>query len=310
MDHDQWTVQWRLIMQHVRRAAASQPKPSRRFTFSDVLVVGMYLWSVAHDRPMRWACERRHYNAVYRPRQPLPSVSQFHRRVRSDRVQRILQQVHDVTAGRLVPTALSSVDGKALPVSPVSKDPDARPGYAGGGGGGKRLGKGYKLHGIATEDRRIVAWCVRPMNEHELPVAHRLLASLPNGWFGPRSLLLADGNYDSHDLHKHVDHAGGRLVTHVHPHRCATHPVTLRQMGRARRALLALHASDHRPLLRQVARHRNTVELTFSNLTCYGGGLGPLPAFVRRLPRVTRWVGAKIILYHVRRQLRRTGTSG
>ena len=270
----------------------------------------MYLWSVAHDRPMRWACDRRHYDAAFRPRRPLPSVSQFHRRVRTDRVRLVLQRVHDAAGGRLVPTALSMLDGKPLPVSPVSKDPDARPGYVGEGGGGprgKRTGKGYKLHALASEDRRIVAWCVRPMNEHEMPVARRVLASLPGGFFGPRSLVLADGNYDAHDLHKDVDRLGGRLVTNLRGK--ARHAVTLRQMGPARRELLRAH-DERRPLLRMVARHRLTVEQTFSNLTCYGGGLGPLPPFVRRLPRVTRWVGAKIILYHTRLALRRARECG
>lgn len=294
MDHDQW----RLVVACIRRAAAVLARPSRRFDYPDRLIVGMYLWSVAHDRPMSWACERSHYNGVFRPRQ-LPSISQFHRRVKSDRVRQILQRVHDATGGRFVPTALSSVDGKPLPISPVSKDPDARRGYA----GAHQMGHGYKLHALASEDRRIVTWCVRPMNEHEMPIARRLLTSLPEGFFNARSVLLADGNYDSHDLHKDVAQLGGHLVTHLRGR--ATHPVTLRQMGNARRELLEVDRTA-RPLLRMVRRHRNEIELTFSNLTSYGGGLGPLPPFVRRLGRVTRWVGAKIILYHTRLQLRPT----
>ena len=293
MDHDQWHI----LRTHVRHAAALLPRPSRRFHYADSLVALLYLWAVAHDRPMSWAADHGHYNGLFRPRQ-LPSVSQFHRRVRTDRVRAILQRVHDAVAGRDVPTALLSVDGKALPISPVSKDPDARPGYA----GGRRLGKGYKLHALATEDRRIPCWCVRPMNEHEMPVARQLLASLPTGFLSERSLVLADGNYDSHVLHKDVDALGGRLVTHLRGR--AKHAVTLRQMGRARRALLEADRTA-RPLVRMTLRHRNAIEGTFSNLTCYGGGLGPLPPFVRRLDRVTRWVGAKLILYHARLQLRR-----
>ena len=38
----------------------------------------------------------------------------------------------------------------------------------------------------------------------------------------------------------------------------------------------------------------------FSALSCYGGGLGPLPAWVRRITRVTRWVTAKVALYNAR----------
>ena len=294
MDHDQW----RLVAALVRRAAASLPRPTRRFDYPDAQIVGMYLWAVAHDRPMCWACDAAHYTPSWRPRQ-LPSVSQFHRRVRTDRVRQILQRVHDAAGGALVPTAITSLDGKSLPVGPVSKDPDARVGYAARG----RLARGYKLHAIVTEDRRIPCWTVRPMNEHEMPVARRMLRALSGGWFGPRSVALADGNYDSHDLHKDVDALGGHLVTNLRGK--GTHPVTLRQMGAARRELLRLDRTA-RPLVRMVARHRNDAEVTFSSLTSYGGGLGPLPAFVRRLPRVTRWVGAKIILYHTRLRLRTT----
>jgi hypothetical protein len=40
-------------------------------------------------------------------------------------------------------------------------------------------------------------------------------------------------------------------------------------------------------------------------MVCTGGGLGPLPAWVRGLRRVTRWTGAKIILYNARIQVRK-----
>jgi len=293
MDQDQW----RIILSHVRRIAAALPKPSKRFEFSDTLIVGMYLWAVSHDRPMVWACDKRHYNQTFRPRQ-LPSVSQFHRRVRTRRVHLILQRLHDVLGGTLCPTALLCVDGKPLPVGHATKDPDARVGYA----GGKRLGRGYKLHVVTTEDRRILTWSLRPMNEHEMPIAAELLAQLPSGSITDRTLVLADGNYDAHELHKKVAHLGGQLITRLRGQ--AKHPVTLRQMGAARRELLQV-AQEQPSLLRMIQRQRNEVELTLSNLTSYGGGLGPLPSFVRTLPRATRWVGAKIILYHARRLARK-----
>jgi len=300
MDRDEW----RLIVAEIRLAlkALGRPRGSGRFAFSDLLIVMMYYWSVAHDRAMYWACDRSNYNRLFRPRR-LPSVSQFHRRVKSDRVQPILQQVNDALAGRDVPTALSYVDGKALAVSPVTKDPDARVGYASGG----LRAKGYKLHAVVSEDKRIICWCVRPMNEHEMPVARLMLDSLAP--FTDRSLVLADGNYDSHAFYKDVDHRGGALVTHLRGK--AAHPVTLRQMGPARRERLQLEQSPQgRPLVRMALRQRNNIELTFAHATSYGGGLGPLPAFVRRLPRVTRWVGAKITLYHARLALRKQRERG
>jgi hypothetical protein len=295
MDRDQW----RIIVTQIRLAlkALGRPRGSGRFVFSDVLVVTMYYWSVAHDRAMRWACDRSNYNRLFHPRQ-LPSVSQFHRRVKSERVGSILQLVNDALSGRDVPTALTYIDGKALSVSPVTKDPDARVGYAAGG----LMAKGYKLHAVVTEDKRLICWCVRPMNEHEMPVGRLMLDSLAP--FTDRSLVLADGNYDSHVFYKAVHHRGGALVTHLRGK--AAHPVSLRQMGPGRREMLRLDQSPHgRPLLRMALRHRNDIELTFSHLTSYGGGLGPLPAFVRRLPRVTRWIGAKITLYHARLALRK-----
>jgi hypothetical protein len=50
---------------------------------------------------------------------------------------------------------------------------------------------------------------------------------------------------------------------------------------------------------RLALKQRNNVEGVFSVLACVGL-LGALPAFVRRLDRVRRWTGAKIILYHAR----------
>ena len=52
--------------------------------------------------------------------------------------------------------------------------------------------------------------------------------------------------------------------------------------------------------MRRVYRERTRIERVFGHLTCTPGLLGPLPAFVRGLPRVRRWVGAKICLYHAR----------
>lgn len=108
---------------------------------------------------------------------------------------------------------------------------------------------------------------------------------------------MADGNYDAHKLHKDIARRGGWLW--VKPRGIGHHPVTRRQMGAARRDLLAVWEQTPGQAKR-IYHTRVHVERTFSNLTSYGGGLGPLPAFVRRLERGRRWGGAKIILYHLR----------
>ena len=182
-----------------------------------------------------------------------------------------------------------------IPPTSRAPDPDARKGWGAG-----RIEKGYKLHALVTDDRKIASWSVQSLKSHEMRVARVIVSQLP---IVPRGvIIMADGNYDSHVLHKDIHRRGGWLW--LKPRGMAKHEVTLRQMGEARRELLKVweNAPKESERLHNVRVH---VEGTFSNLTSYGGGLGPLPAFVRRLDRVRRWVGAKITLYHVRLELRK-----
>lgn len=295
MDRDVWLV----VMAALRRAARRRGE-SARVRYPDRLIVAMWLWAVAHDRSARWACDRRCYTTLFRPRR-LPSVSQFHRRLRSRGVRRLLQALHEALAGPVAATALSYLDGKPLAVGPASKDPDARRGHLIGA-----VLPGYKLHAYVTEDRRIPLWAVTALDRHEAPVARALLSRVPA--LGERSLVLADGNYDAHRLHQQVAALGGRLLVQPRGGAGRRHPVNDRKMGPARRALLAAWRATP-GLTRAVYRHRIHVEATFSNLCACGGGLGPLPGFVRRLPRVTRWVGGKIILYHAKWRARRANAA-
>jgi hypothetical protein len=220
----------------------------------------------------------------------LPSVSQFNRRVKEDRIQHLLLVAHQAVAGIEIPTAISYLDGKPLTVGPASKDPEAKRGHIIGG-----FAKGYKLHAWMSQDRRIPLWCVTSLNTSEAPVAQALAEYLPqlSDW----SLVLADSNYDDRALHKAIDAHHGRLL--VIPRGMAQHEVTLRQMGSARRELLEVYKT--RPeLVHLVHRQRVNAEGILGNLCSHGGGLGPLPAWVRRLHRVKRWVGCKILLYNAR----------
>lgn len=288
MDRGQWTIVYESIKRHARRLDRDP-----RMVFNDAQIVAMYLWSVVHDRPMCWACDRSNYNRLFRPRR-LPSVSQFTRRVKSARVRRVLQGVHEDLADGNTPVTLQFVDGKPLVVGVASRDPDARRGKVMGG-----YAKGYKVHPLMTASRKIRTFALTPLNRHEMHVAAELIASVPPMTEG--SLLLADGNYDAADFHKLVESRGGRLLTR--PRGYAKHPVTRRQMGAARREHNDLWENAYE-LCSRVYALRVNAESILSALTSYGGGLGPLPAFVRRLPRVTRWVGAKIILYNARVTLR------
>jgi len=282
---------WCKVLDAIKCAARSVEPTVRCPRFGDWLIVAMYFWTCSHDRPQCWACDREHYGRLFRPRK-LPSVSQFNRRVKTASVMRIMQRVHNDLARIGVAVPVSFVDGKPLLVSPVSKDPDARRGHVTGG-----FGKGYKLHAIVTEDKRIVIWSVTALNVHETHVAQVLC-----GHLGPQltdSLILADGNYDDADLHKRVEAAGPRLLVPLRG--MAEHPVTLRQMGAARREHIKT-TREQPDLVDYMLNWRTQIERVFSALTCYGGGLGPLPSWVRRLERVRRWVGCKIAMYHARLQ--------
>ena len=54
------------------------------------------------------------------------------------------------------------------------------------------------------------------------------------------------------------------------------------------------------PFGRDVSRCRVGIETAFGNATAFAGGLGPLPAWVRRLGRVELWVWAKLAINAVR----------
>jgi len=289
---------WRLVTAAVKRAARAVGLAAgrRRPTYPDALVVRMYLWCAWHDRPLCWACDRAHYNTLFRPR-ALPSVSQFARRVRTPSVAAVLARVDADLGGG--PAAALILDGKPLVVGPPSRDPDAARGRVSGG-----FAKGYKLHALAATDGRVPLWAVRPLNVAETTVAADLLARL-----GPSpSVVLADSAYDAAPLHRAAAAAGSRLHCPLRGQgRVGSgghHPVTLRQMGPARRAAVAYWRDRPADAARELGP-RSRVETTFAALTACGGGLTCLPAWVRTLPRVTRWVGAKIALYHARLKARK-----
>lgn len=290
-------TQWTIVRQAIRQVTRSL-KPLRRARYRDGLIARLYFWATLHDRPMTWALERRHYNRTFHPCK-VPSISQLNRRIAADRFQLILQRVHQLLAGDSRCKGMI-LDGQALCVGPVSQDRDARIGHIPGG-----MGKGYKLHAMLASDGSIPVFSVMPLNTHELPVARQMLARLPHDLNG--TLVMADGNYDAHILHKQVARQGGFLITHLRRGGSRRrrrgqhgHPVTRRQMGPSRRLLIDLWENSPQ-LMRRIYNHRKRIERCFGNLSCTPGLLSGLPKFVRGLARVRRFVGAKICLYHAHR---------
>jgi hypothetical protein len=285
---------WTVLTCAVAVTCRGLRRPRRRFTFGDRLIIQMWLWAVVHDRPLCWACRRDSYSTLFRPRR-LPCVSQFCKRLKTRRFVRIRLRLHEVLSAGGRAELLSFIDGKALVINDYSTDPDARNGIASG-----KFHFGYKIHARASDRGFIVEYRVLALNEGEQNNALRLLRHLR-----PGSVVMGDANYDSHYLYTAVAARGGRLLTRMKGD--SRQDKNLVRMGPARREALMTWRSDRR-LCERALRLRDGIERRFAHLTSFGGGLGPLPAWVRRLERVRLWVDAKIAVYHARllaRTLRR-----
>lgn len=282
---------WKVIRIAIRSAVRSIPRTGRRPRYRDELIVRMYFWSVSHDRPMCWACRRESYGRVLRPR-GLPSVSQFCKRLKDPHLEAMIRRVHELLAGLDEPVTLAFIDGKALPVSESSKDPDARTGRGNG-----KFSRGYKLHALGDSLGRIRAFRLTPLNEGEPTVAREhLVAHVP-----PGAVVLADGNYDGRKLYTAVGERGAFLFTpQKKNHRTEA---AFANTCPERRAAMEFWR-DHPDLAWRAYARRGGIERIFSALSGFGGGLGPLPAWVRRRERVDRWVTAKVALYNARVLLR------
>lgn len=287
MDRDLWILLCEKLNQCVRRCNRIYGK-EKRVQVSTRQVVLMYCWQVYHQRTLCSASDRASYSGCFRPRKLL-SVSQYTRRVKSVRTQQLLQMLHEQTAGCEQLSNVSYFDGKLLPVALHSKDKQATKVRTNGG-----YVRGYRLHAWARENGKIGVWCVTGANAAEQTVARELVPRLP--MLGHNALVLGDIRFDSADLYRDVAARGAQLLT---PLIGITQDKKKRnQMGVRIEAVIAWE--KHSPLARMLLRQRTEIERIFGRLVCTTGGLSPLPAWVRTLPRVRRWVGVKIIFHNIR----------
>ncbi len=277
---------WRLVYQSLRRVNRRIPNHGRACQYNDTTIVAMYLWSAFHDRPLCWAADRSNYSSAFRPRK-LPSRSQFCRRIKSARCQMLLDALNRELAMVEDGPNIFLLDSRPLRVGAYSQDPDVRRGYTKDG-----FTKGYKLHALATKQGQIVAWRLTGLNRNDKPVAWELIDEAR-----PQGLVLADGAYDSGALYDHVFKHKALLLTPLPKNAGGGH----RRQSMAR--LLAARLWENGAEF--LYRDRLEIERIFSRQSSFGGGLAPLPAWVRRWTRVHRWVTAKLILYHARLVLRK-----
>jgi hypothetical protein len=291
MDGNLWGRSYSIVM------AVDHPKLRRGCRFSDQVIVLVLLRAAADNLSINRACRPEAWVGLAGISE-LPSQSTLSRRSRAAGVQTLLEstegrlRAQDAAAERLV-----AVDGRALPINPHSKDPDAKWGYAARG-----LAFGYKLHAIWGAGAVPKAWEIRPLNEAESVVAAtRLVPRLPATRH--RRYLVGDAAFDSNRLHEAATQRGYQLL--APPKRCgkglghrAHHPARVRG-----RELLRSHYG------RRLYRQRSLIERQFGNAVMRPEGLGQLPGHVRRLPRVRLFVHCKLILNGTRILMNRNAFS-
>lgn len=240
----------------------------------------MILWATLHDRPRRWACDPRNWSTTRKRPIQLPSESVLSRRADSVGMGLFWKRLEEHLRGTKYSGLISIVDGKPLFVGGCSKDRDAHWGYGAG-----MKGKGYKLHTIWGHEDLPKAWDVTPLNRDESKVAWELLEQVHSGGY-----LLGDGNYDTGPTHIAATKSEYQMITKDRrPNAGRGH----RQVCAPRQRSIQLrHSSFGQELLAQ----RSQIERDYAHASCFGGGLAPLPSWVRRLSRVRTWVMAKLLI--------------
>jgi hypothetical protein len=249
------------------------------FRASEIVVV--FLWAVVHDRPTSWACDARNWRME--PLPLLPSQSTMSRRLRTTRVQQLLEAVERDLGGSPRRWWLQRMDSKPLPVGSYSKDSDARYGRA-----AKGFARGYKLHTIWGGGPLPSAWCVEPMNVGDSVAAKKLVRHLPGEGY-----LVGDSQYDSNPLYAAAAPEHQVVAPQKRPGRGLGH----RRHHPARLRSLELLS---KPFGQALLQCRKQIERDFGCLTSFGAGLSPLPSWVRRATRVRLWIQGKLLTNAVR----------
>ena len=253
-------------------------------TFQPHIIALVFLWAALHDRPVRWACDERNWTTTTLRPASLPDPSTLSRRLRRLDMAPFLRDV----VGRLrqcgVPQLAALIDAKPLPIGGASQDPEARCGRGAG-----MWAMGYKLYAVWAGRPVPEAYRVNSMNINEDKVAVDMIPELASGGY-----LLGDGAYDANSV---FDAAGANgyqlLAPREDPNKGLGH-------GYQSPFRLRCIAPMRSQFGKGVFNLRWTIERTYGSLTSFGGGLSPLPAWVRHLKRVWLWVTAKLLINAMR----------
>jgi hypothetical protein len=270
VERELWPVRYRAL------AAVSATAHQKKVQYQPWVIVAVLLWAAIHDRPRNWACRAQHWDTTELRPDRIPSEATVSRRARRAEVTDLLDRLAAQLRGTGAPAWTLMIDGKPLPVGRCSKDPDAHP---------HPHGKGYKLHMIWGGRCVPEAWELTGANEYEGTVAERLLGSVRG-----TGVLLGDGGYEANRVYDAAAQSGYLLLAAVgaadtgggHGYQSPHRQLALVWM----RDGLGVHLLGARPV----------IERAFGHMGSFGGGLGPLPNWVRRLRRVSLWVHCKLLI--------------
>lgn len=283
---------WSEVSGAISAVGANWPRHARD-RHSTAQIVRVYHWACLHDRPVSWACEADNWTTQTRP-QTLPDQSTMSRRTRRADFMKFLQRLGQRLNGKSKSGLVKVIDGKPLELPNHTHDRDAT-----WGRGVSRTSVGYKLHAVFSGNPMPDAFAITTLGVCEKQMAGRLVKRLEG--FG---YLLADGHYDASWLFDQCHHHHHQLLcprakpgTGEGHHYLSAH---------RRRSIAMLEVPDYINCFgRELYNRRSGIERDLSQLTCFGAGLGALPAWVRRIWRVRHWVMNKLLINAARIRINR-----
>ncbi|RMF80567.1 MAG: IS4/IS5 family transposase [Planctomycetota bacterium] len=256
-----------------------EPAALGRRVYDDRIILMIVLYATLHDRLISWACQPDNWATP--PKVGLPDPSTVSRRRREHAFEQALNGVLEQSRGLLGPPARdAAIDSRPMVVGGATKDPDAPAGRGVGG-----FARGYRAHMLIDTAGVVHALRVAPINVNDRVAARELLDDAPPGI----ERIAGDANYDSIALLDRAASRGIKLYTPLRQNR-----VGRRAQPRRRR----LWRLMNRRIGASIANARGGIERVFARMSNFACGLKPLPAWVRRLTRVTQWITAEVIIYH------------
>jgi hypothetical protein len=127
MERELWPSLYRILKE------LAKDFRQKNVTYQPWVLAAVLLWAAIHDRTISWACQPRHWSTTTLKPGRIPSPATLSRRVYRIGLGLFFRVLEERIRGTDEPKRVAFVDGKPLPVSRVSKDPDAKSGRGAGG---------------------------------------------------------------------------------------------------------------------------------------------------------------------------------